>query len=117
MIKNKAITIDELFADVRAKAYDEEAKLGSKITFTKEELVVLEKLVGTRTWDILTRAYAKQRLIQIAVANLNVSQDANQLAYYKGQAFEISRFEQNISNAVNQFREREKADKSKSAGE
>lgn len=82
--------------------YDSDAKVGT-IKFTKAEKVALSQIVGTQGWDVLKNSYAKQRLVQLAVAALNMSQDVEQLFYYKGKSAEADHFIKEIESIVDKF--------------
>lgn len=103
---NKNLNDITLTPPDRNKLYDDEYRVGS-ITLTKEEKVELSKLVGTRVWDIIKYAYAKQRLVQIASASINAAQNENDLWWYKGKASECNYIIKSIESIVRDFNQEE----------
>ena len=109
MSKNEeTVTLGSLIPTDRKWLMDDEKKVGAEIAFSKEELKELSKFVDSRLWEILQKVYVKQRLVQIAVANLNASQSDNELMFYKGKAAESNHLFKVIRGAVNDFNKEEK---------
>ena len=72
------ITLADLLPTDRKYLMDDEAKVG-QITFTPAEKRELLKTINTPGWAIIKGVYVKQRLVQVAVASVNVSQSAEYL--------------------------------------
>ena len=109
-MSNQDLTKLSLVPKNREDLIDADKKIG-KIEFSRDEKVALAKLVGTKTWDILKGVYVKQRLVQLAVAGINVSQTQDELFFYKGKAAEANQFVKEIEEVVKQFNKDEEAKK------
>ena len=112
MTKNsKDITLADLLPTDRKYLMDEDEKIG-KISFTAAEKRELLKTIGTPGWEIIKGVYVKQRLVQVAVASVNVSQTAEDLMFYKGKSAEANELVRQIEAAANSLR-KEEDDKNK----
>ena len=87
----------------RSKLMDDSHKLGT-VLFTKEEKLLLTKLVGTKTWDVIKNIYLKQRAVQIATTSINFSTTLEHLEFYRGMAAENKYFVDNLEKIVADFK-------------
>ena len=109
MNKNsKDITLSDLLPTDRKYLMDDEAKVG-QITFTPAEKRELLKTINTPGWAVIKGVYVKQRLVQVAVASVNVSQSAEDLMFYKGKSAEANEMIKQIEKAANSIRKEEDA--------
>ena len=100
------ITLADLLPTDRKYLMDDEAKVG-QITFTPAEKRELLKTINTPGWAIIKGVYVKQRLVQVAVASVNVSQSAEDLMFYKGKSAEANEMIKQIEKAANSIRKEE----------
>ena len=100
------ITLADLLPTDRKYLMDDEAKVG-QITFTPAEKRELLKTINTPGWAVIKGVYVKQRLVQVAVASVNVSQSAEDLMFYKGKSAEANEMIKQIEKAANSIRKEE----------
>lgn len=105
---NDSVTLASLLPTDRKYLLDVESKIG-QITFTAAEKRELLKTINTPGWDLIKGIYVKQRLVQIAVAGLNVAQTLEQLMYHKGQAAEADKLIKIVEQEANSLRKEEDA--------
>lgn len=103
---SKDITLADLLPTDRKYLMDDETKVG-QITFTAAEKRELLKTINTPGWEIIKGVYVKQRLVQVAVASVNVSQNAEDLMFYKGKSAEADYLVKQIEVAANSLRKEE----------
>ena len=107
MTKNSNdITLSDLLPTDRKYLMDDEVKVG-QINFTPAEKRELLKTINTPGWDIIKGVYVKQRLVQVAVASVNVSQSAEDLMFYKGKSAEVDYLVKKVEEAANSIRKEE----------
>lgn len=99
MSKNDDIT---LAPRNRNKLMDDEYKLG-KIDITREEKVILAKLVASPEWSILKNIYLKQRAVQIATTSINFAKTLDDVSFYRGCAAENKYISDDIERIVRDF--------------
>ena len=102
------ITLSDLLLTDRKYLMDDEAKVG-QISFTAAEKRELLKTINTPGWAIIKGVYVKQRLVQVAVASVNVSQNAEDLMFYKGKSAEADYLVKQIEAQANSIRKEEDA--------
>ena len=102
------ITLADLLPTDRKYLMDDEAKVG-QITFTPAEKRELLKTINTPGWELIKGIYVKQRLVQVAVASVNVSQNAEDLMFYKGKSAEADYLVKQIEAQANSMRKEEDA--------
>ena len=109
------VTLASIIPEDRKWLLDDDTKVGATISFTGAELKELSKLVDSRAWEVLKKVYVKQRLVQISTANINASQTADELMFYKGKAAESNHLIQVVEAEVRKARiaEEEKNKQSK----
>lgn len=105
---NDSVTLQSLIPTDRKYLMDDEAKVG-QVTFTAAERRELLKTINTPGWEIIKNVYVKQRLVQVAVAAVNVSQNAEDLMFYKGKSAEADYMIKQIEAAANSLRKEEDA--------
>lgn len=103
MSKNEDIAIRSLFNFTEDELTDPAQKIGN-IVFTSAEKKELLKLTQLPGWNILKSVYTKQRLVQIAVANINMSQTTDQLQFYKGKSAEADYLLKTIDSVVDEMK-------------
>lgn len=113
MSSNQDLTKISLLPHDLKDLYDSDEKIG-KIKFTKEEKLALAKLVDMPVWNILKNVYVKQRLVQTAIAGVNIAQSVEMLMYEKGKAAEANQFVKEVEKVVKEFNEEEAKKSAKS---
>lgn len=108
MTKNNDITLQQLIPEDRKYLMDDESKVGT-LNFTAAEKRELLKTINTPGWDLMKKLYVKQRLVQVAVAGINVAQNANDMWFYKGKSAEVDMFVKEIEKQANSLRKEEDA--------
>ena len=106
MTKNNDTLLQSLLPTDRQFLFDDEKKVG-QISFTAAEKRELLKLTTSKGWEIVKAVYVKQRLVQVAVAGLNVAQNDSDLFFYKGKAAEVDYFVKTIESAAKSLQKEE----------
>lgn len=108
MARNNDTLLQSLLPTDRQFLFDDEKKVG-QIDFTAAEKRELLKLVSSPGWGIVKAVYVKQRLVQVAVAGLNVAQSDADLFFYKGKAAEVDYMVKTIEAAAKSLQKEEDA--------